>query len=131
MKRHFGRSATVALMSCIFLFSFPSPGMAGEQQTIENLEKGFQQFLPIYIEKINQRDNDYLAEIHPDLPKEMYGFFFDLTLDMMKHAEANGLQPTVACKEYGVCKVTWPQPNDSWAAQTFILHKGRWRWLGE
>lgn len=33
------------------------------------------------------------------------------------------------CKKYKICKVTWPPPEDSWAAQSFIKHEGAWRIL--
>ena len=55
--------------------------------------------------------------------------FIGITLDMMKYADDNNLSPAVTCREYEMCKVTWPQPGDSWAAQTFIRHEGVWRWL--
>lgn len=67
----------------------------------------------------------------PELPPEMADFFFDLTQGMMRHAEQHDLQPEIACRTYGVCTVTWPQPQDHWAAQAFIRHAGEWRWLAE
>ena len=59
----------------------------------------------------------------------MSGFFIGLTMDMMKYADENNLSPTITCREYEICKVTWPQPGDSWAAQTFVRHDGNWKWL--
>ena len=61
----------------------------------------------------------------------MRDFFFDMTLDMMKHAKEAGLEPEITCREYGVCKVIWPQPGDSWAAQSFIKHEGAVKIVGE
>jgi len=61
----------------------------------------------------------------------MYNFFFDVTLEMMKYSVDEGLEPTIECQEYKVCKVIYRQPNESWAAQQFILHENSWRWLGQ
>ena len=130
MKRIMHLSLITALATLV-LISLTAPAISAEGERVESLTAEFQDFLPVYIQAIKQRDADFLATVHPDLPKEMTDFFFDLTLDMMRHAEANGLQPSVTCKEYGVCKVTWPQPDDHWAAQSFIRHEGQWRWLAE
>lgn len=54
----------------------------------------------------------------------MHDFFFDATMAMMRCADEQGLEPDIECKEYEVCKVTWPQPGGSWAAQSFIRHDG-------
>jgi hypothetical protein len=120
----------IAAFASLLLFTFTAPAIAAESE-IKSLKADFQDFLPTYIEAVKERDAAFLYRVHPDLPKEMTDFFFDLTQDMMNYAETNGLQPTITCKEYGVCKVTWPQPEDHWAAQSFIRHEGRWRWLSE
>jgi len=93
------------------------------------LEADFHAFLETYVQEVKQRNADYLVSVHPDLPAEMREFFFDATLGMMKHADEQGLEPAIECKEYNVCKVTWPQPGGSWAAQSFIRHEGAWRFL--
>ena len=100
---------------------------AGEESN--DLEAGFQSFLNTYISQVKQRNVDYLRTVHPKLPADMYDFFFDLTLGMMKYAGEKSLSPDIECREYNVCKVIWPQPGESWAAQTFILHEGKWLWL--
>jgi len=121
----------IAVIAPILLITSTIPALSAVSARAESLKADFQDFLPTYIEAINNRDADFLATVHPELPTEMTDFFFDLTLDMMSYAETNGLQPSVACKTYGVCKVTWPQPEGHWAAQTFIRHEGRWLWLSE
>ncbi len=92
-------------------------------------ESDFRSFFETYVQEVRERDADYLGSVHPELPTEMHEFFFDLTQDMMKHADEQGLEPSIDCEEYDVCKVTWPQPGDSWAAQSFIRHEGSWRFL--
>ena len=47
----------------------------------------------------------------------MHDLFFDATLQMMDFSEETGLERTIECQEFNVCKVVYPQPNDSWAAQ--------------
>ena len=59
----------------------------------------------------------------------MHGFFFNITLQMMNFSEERDLERTIECQEFKVCKVVYPQSNDSWAAQRFILYEGDWRWL--
>jgi len=118
-------------MIVLLLSLFPSPAVAGNSAQIESLKRDFHHFLATYLQHVQDRDNDFLAKVHPELPEQMYEFFFDATLNMMRHAQTHDLQPEITCKEYGVCTVTWPQPNDSWAAQTFIRHEGHWRWLAE
>ena len=61
----------------------------------------------------------------------MNDFFFDVTLQMMNFSEERGLERTIECQEFKVCKVVYPQPDDSWAAQRFILYEGDWRWLDQ
>ncbi len=78
---------------------------------------------------MRRRNGAYLKSVHPKLPDEMYDFFFDVTLQMMQFSEDEDLEPTIECQEFKVCKVVYPQPNDSWAAQRFISHEGAWRWL--
>ena len=93
------------------------------------LEKDFRVFLEAYCHKIESRDPEYLKVVHPDLPTDTHTFFFDITSDMMSYAKQEGLEPKIECKEFGVCKVTWPQPGGGWAAQRFIRHRKQWRWL--
>lgn len=121
----------IAALASLLLITLTAPAIAAKGDQVESLKADFQDFLPTYIEAVKKRDADFLAGVHPDLPKEMTDFFFDLTQDMMRYAETNGLQPSITCKTYGVCKVTWPQPEDHWAAQSFIRHEGKWRWLSE
>ena len=99
--------------------------------TIDDLERSFQAFLQDYRREIKLRNATYLKSVHPKLPKKMYDFFLDVTLDMMKFSEAEGLKPTIECQEYKVCKVIYLQPNESWAAQHFILYENRWRLLDQ
>ncbi len=94
-----------------------------------DVEADFQTFFEAYVQGITQRNTEYLLSVHPDLPSEMHEFFFDVTQEMMQYAGEHGLEPSVECREYNVCKVTWPQPGGSWAAQSFIRHQGEWRFL--
>ena len=94
-----------------------------------DLESGFRQFLGTYIKEMRAENREFLGTVHPNLPEETQGFFIGITLDMMKHANENGLDPTITCRDYNICKATWPQPGDSWASQSFILHESSWRWL--
>lgn len=94
-----------------------------------DLEADFRAFLETYVQEMKQGNTEYLVSVHPDLPAEMHEFFFDATQAMMKYADEQGLEPTIECREYEVCKVTWPQPGGSWAAQSFIRHEGVWRFL--
>ncbi len=108
--------------------SLPAPS----QEISEELEERFQQFLDGYWPEIKKRNHAYLNSVHPILPEGMYDFFFDITLDMMRHSEENtGIEPTIECQDFEICKVVYPQPNDSWAAQRFILHEDAWRWLDQ
>ena len=97
--------------------------------TIAQLEEGFQEFLTEYRREIKQRNKDFLVGVHPSLPNEMYDLFFNISIDMMKFSDENGVAPKIECKEYNACKVIYSQPNDNWAAQQFIFHNGAWRWL--
>lgn len=119
------------ILTCLLLVVPAGPASATQTTAKEALKANFLQFLPSYIEHIKKKDGKFLSAVHPELPESMYDFFFTATQNMMRYAEKNHLQPTVTCKDYGVCKVTWPQPNDSWAAQSFIRHEGTWRWLSE
>ena len=116
--------AKASLFILCMVLLVPSPGLADA-----NLEPGFRQFLGTYINEVNAGNKDFLGTVHPNLPEEMHGFFIEITMDMMKHAKENGLDYTITCREYNICKITWPQPGDSWASQSFILHEGSWRWL--
>ena len=93
------------------------------------LEAEFRSFLPTYIQRIKQRDIEYLETVHPGLPKEMHEFFLNLTLNSMKHADEEGLEPDIKYKDENVFTVTWPQPGDSWEEQSFIRYGGSWRFL--
>jgi hypothetical protein len=117
----------IAVILCIMQFLIAPTLVAGEDSS--ELETGFRSFLKTYISQIKQRNADYLRKVHPKLPADMYGFFFDLTLGMMKYASEESLSPNIECREYNICKVIWPQPGESWAAQTFILHEGKWLWF--
>lgn len=96
-----------------------------------DLKRSFQAFLQDYRHEIRRRNAAYLKSVHPKLPEDMHGFFFDVTGDMMKFSEEQGLEPTLECQEFKVCKVIYPQPGGSWAAQRFILHDNGWRWLDQ
>jgi len=95
------------------------------------LEQSFRAFLQDYRREMKRRNGSYLQSVHPKLPLDMHDFFFDVTLQMMQFSEQEGLEPTIDCQEFQVCKVIYPQPNNSWAAQQFILYENRWRWLGQ
>ena len=95
------------------------------------LTRSFQEFLLQYWSKIRSRNGTYLKSVHPKLPEEMHDFFFDVTLQMMQFSDEQGLDPKLECQEFKVCQVIYPQPNDSWAAQRFILHDDTWRWLDQ
>jgi hypothetical protein len=101
----------------------------GESRDPAELEKDFRVFLASYVQKIKQGDLEYLATVHPGLPSQMHGFFLNLTRNLMKHADEEGLEPGIACSESNVCTVTWPQPGGSWAEQSFIAHGASWRFL--
>jgi hypothetical protein len=94
-----------------------------------DVEADFRAFLETYVQEIKQRNTEYLVNVHPDLPADMHDFFLEATQSMMKYADEQGIEPTIECREYNVCKVTWPQPGGSWAAQSFIRHEGVWRFL--
>lgn len=106
-----------------------SPGGAGP--TVADIEASFRTFLAEYRREIKRRNRDYLARVHPSLPAEMRDFFLDVTIDMMKHSDETGTAPQIDCQEYAVCKATYTQPGDTWAAQSFIFHDGAWRWLDQ
>ncbi len=102
------------------------------QENGQELGQRFWDFLNGYWPEIQNRNRVYLQSVHPKLPEEMYDFFFDMTLDMMRYSEENvGIEPTIECQDFDICKVVYPQPNNSWAAQRFILHEGDWRWLDQ
>ncbi len=106
--------------------------LAAAQDGSNELAVKFQAFLGEYQPQMKARNADYLKSVHPKLPAEAYDFFFDVTLNMMKYAEeTEGAEPKIECQEFNVCRVIYPQPNDSWAAQRFILHEGNWRWLDQ
>ena len=107
-------------------FALTSCSAPREAATIED---DFRVFLKDYVAHIESRDRSFLHTVNPELPEDMNDFFFDVTMNMMKHAKDEGLDPTVNCKEYGVCTVTWPLSDGSWAAQSFIRHDGKWQFL--
>ena len=101
----------------------------GESRDPAALERDFRVFLASYVKKIKQGDLEYLETVHPGLPSPMHGFFRNLTLSLMKHADEEGLEPDIDCSESNVCTVNWPQPGGSWAEQSFIAHGASWRFL--
>jgi hypothetical protein len=124
MIRPFACQPGVLLLILLITLLIPSLCLADG-----DLEQGFRLFLGNYIKEINSGNRQFLETIHPNLPEEMRGFFIGVTIDMMKYAHANGLEPAITCRDYNICKATWPQPSESWASQSFILHEGSWRWL--
>lgn len=120
----------IQALSLVLPSSVRSQATAGPKAT-DKLERSFQVFLQKYWQEIKRRNGTYLKSVHPKLPNEMHGFFFDSTLQMMQYSEQKGLKRTLECQEFNVCKIVYPQPNDSWAAQRFILHEGAWRWLDQ
>ena len=102
-----------------------------ESETTKELERSFRAFLDDYWQEIRRRNRTYIESVHPKLPSEMHDFFFDLTLQMMNFSEEGVLERTIECQDFKVCKVVYPQPNDGWAAQRFILYEGDWRWLDQ
>lgn len=102
---------------------------SADDASVDALEASFQAFLEEYWAEIKERDKAYLQTVHPELPEDAYDFFFDATLQMMEHSEKENLERTIECQEFRICKVIYPQPIDSWAAQQFIRHEGSWRWL--
>ena len=124
MIRSSGYQAGATLLILFMAILIPSLCLAEG-----DLETGFRQFLDTYIKEIRSGNREFLKTTHPNLPEEMQGFFIGITIDMMEYANVNGLEPTITCRDYNICKATWPQPGDSWASQSFILHQGSWRWL--
>lgn len=122
---------TFIALPCFMLPSSVRSEATEEPEATRELERSFQAFLDEYWPEVQRRNGTYLKSVHPKLPTEMYDFFFDLTLQMMNFSEERGLERTIECQEFKVCKVVYPQPNDSWAAQRFILHEGDWRWLDQ
>lgn len=102
-----------------------------ERRATGDLERSFQAFLQDYWQEIRRRNGAFLESVHPKLPNDMYEFFFDVTLQMMRFSDEQSLEPTIECQEFNVCKAIYPQPNDSWAAQRFILYESSWRWLDQ
>lgn len=120
------------LVCCIVLMAIPQSSFAADDAGGNDVEAEFRQFLDEFRPQMKARNAAYLQAVHPKLPAEAYDLFFDVTLNMMQHAEKNeGIEPTVECQDFNVCKVVYPQPNDSWAAQRFILHQGTWHWLDQ
>ena len=101
----------------------------GESRDPAELERDFRVFLASYVQKIKQGDLEYLETVHPGLPSQMHGFFLNLTRNLMKYADEEGLEPDIKYKDENVFTVTWPQPGDSWEEQSFIRYGGSWRFL--
>jgi hypothetical protein len=116
----------VHVLCLVFCLAIPCLASAADYP---DLESSFKEFLGTYIQEIKNGNADYLKTVYPGLPEEKRGFFMGNTLDMMKHAHENNLSPSITCREYEICKATWPQPGDSWAAQTFVRRDGKWQWL--
>ena len=127
MKVNSATLKTAILTLCIVTSLVATPFASVDD--LSELESSFQDFHSTYIREIKSGNTEFLRSVHPKLPEEIYSFFIGITLDMMKHANDEGLGPAVTCREYNICKATWPQPGGSWAAQTFILHEGKWQWL--
>ena len=131
------RSLIGRLLLLLLLAPILMPSSSALSQSAEGrgatgeLERSFQDFLTAYRPEMRRRNRAYLKSVHPKLPEEMYDFFFDVTLQMMQFSEDQDLEPTVECQDFKACKAVYPQPNDSWAAQRFILHEGAWRWLDQ
>jgi hypothetical protein len=129
------------ILAPIFLIFIAAPGFVvpptvraqtiPEPQTTNELQRSFRAFLDDFWQEIQHRNEIFLASVHPKLPKEMHDLFFDATLQMMNFSEETGSERTIECQEFNVCKVVYPQPNDSWAAQRFISYNGEWRWLDQ
>ena len=120
------------LLYCLLASVVAESSMAATQDGGGDMEGSFRQFLGEYWPQMKARNSDYLKTVHPKLPAEAYDFFFDVTLNMMQYVETNQtIDPKIECQDFNVCKVIYPQPNDSWAAQRFILHQGAWRWLDQ
>jgi hypothetical protein len=122
------------LISAGSSLAMPSPAHSQATQGTDAtgaLTRSFQEFLLHYWPDIRSRNATYLKSVHPKLPEEMHHFFFDVTLQMMQFSDEQGLDPKLECQEFKVCQVIYPQPNDSWAAQRFILHDDTWRWLDQ
>ena len=116
-------------LSILCLASFLAIPFFSSAGQFPEIRSSFEKFLATYVKEIKRGNTVYLKAVHPKLPEEMNGFFIGITMDMMKYADENNLSPTITCREYEICKVTWPQPGDSWAAQTFVRHDGNWKWL--
>jgi hypothetical protein len=124
-------AACISLLLALPHAAVSALAASGGTATMTDMERSFQKFLAEYREQIHRRDTEYLETVHPKLPAEMYDFFINVTLQMMRHSEENSLEPEVECREYGTCKAIYTQPDGSWAAQSFILYEGAWRWLDQ
>jgi hypothetical protein len=126
------RNMRKLLPYCLLASIVAKSSIAITQDSSGDVEDSFRQFLGEYWPQMKARNSDYLKTVHPKLPAEAYDFFFDITLAMMQYAETNeAVEPKIECQDFNVCKVIYPQPNDSWAAQRFILYQGAWRWLDQ
>lgn len=126
--------AGFALLLLAIGSSFTARAQSGDRAdfaSVAEIETSFQNFLAEYRREIKRRNRAYLGNVHPSLPGEMHDLFLDITINMMKFSEDNGLEPAIECRDYAVCKVVYTQPDNSWAAQQFIFHNGAWRWLDQ
>lgn len=127
----------MVVAACLVISSAPKPvsaqsSSASDQGSRDDVKESFRQFLDKYQLEMRARNTAYLKTVHPKLPAETHAFFFDVTLNMMRYADENeGVEPKIECQDFNICKVVYPQPNDSWAAQRFIRHAGNWRWLDQ
>ena len=120
----------VLSVASAFVSSEPVWSQTGKDaDAMRDLERSFRIFLDTYQREIRARNADYLKAVHPKLPGEMYQFFFDVTLQMMRHSDETGLEPKIECQEFKVCRAIYTQANGSWASQRFILYEGAWRWI--
>jgi len=133
MNQH--RRCALALLLLLAWVLVPSSSVLSQEAAgtaaMGELERSFEAFLQEYSHEIRRRNGVYLKSVHPKLPDEMYDFFFDVTQQMMRFSEEQGLDPTIECQEFKICKAIFPQPNDSWAAQRFIFYENGWRWLDQ
>lgn len=119
---------TAMILVAVVYLILPAAGYGADPA---GLEESFNGFLKTYIKEIKKGNRDYLAAVHPNLPGEIHDFFIEITINMMKHSDEEGLSPEITCRDYDICKVTWTQADGSWAAQSFILHESKWRWLDQ
>ena len=133
IRRYFAAQFLLTLLmgSVLVLSPVAQSQTAAGPQTPNEIEHSFKAFLEDYWRQIRSHNTAYLKSVHPKLPENMYDFFFDVTLQIMQFSEENSLKRVFECQDFNVCKVVYSQPNDSWAAQRFILHENSWHWLDQ